>query len=254
MKIIHLSDLHYGQPGSTTQNARVINALLERPDISECIVIITGDVVDTPEDTIYRTATSALRQLSEACAELVMVPGNHDLSTKGVTPHLTAHIKWGAHVENLTKQRPAYPSMRVDGGVAIISIDTNREPPGIHRLTQNITATGYVGPDQIEAVAGMVQWARRLSIPTVIALHHCPSGGDPLLRLHDRRELGDALEAAGGVDLILSGHLHQKCEWSNVIGARLLISSPKSPDAQGYRVLWWDEDRRRFVWEWVEVK
>src|SRR5690625_303823 len=234
MKIIHVSDRHYGQPGATTANSLLNNAIAARPDIADCIIVDTGDVVDTPDESVYRTATSALAQLADRCADMVMVPGNHDLNVMGITPHPTAHIRWGSHVERLTSLCRSYPFITLAGGIAIIAVDSNRPPRGAHRLTQNFTATGYIGRDQIEDVVELVRYTKSRGLPVIVAMHHCPSGGDALLRLHDRDAFGEALADAGGVDLILTGHLHQRCEWSDVFGARYLLSSPKSPSARGY--------------------
>lgn len=254
MKFIHVSDRHYGQPGATQANARINNAICERPDIAQCAIIDTGDVVDSPSLRQYKTATSALLELSELAGEFLLLPGNHDLAWAGVSRSLAAPALWGDHVEELTGSRPTYPSLHIIDGIAVIAIDTNRQPPNmLARQAAQITATGFVGDRQIFDVVNMVRKARSFDLPIIVAMHHCPSGGDPLLRLSDRLALGNALESAGGVDLMLTGHLHQKREWSGVFGARFLLASPKTPGAQGYREIWWDAELKRFRWGWVEA-
>lgn len=252
MKLIHIGDLHFGQDGAVQGNAPILNHIANRDDIGDLIVIDTGDTVDNPSADIYRTATSAQRQVADRCRRLFKVPGNHDFDLAGLTDSSGARELWDRHMISLTGERPFYPSMHIIGGIAFILVDTCRPPTGRwERLASQVTATGLVGDDQIEEVAEMVRVAKGRGLPVVLPLHHCPSGGDPMLRLADRRDLGDALEAVGGVDLILSGHLHQKGAWSHVYGARYLLSAPKTRDGGGYRVVTWDG--KKFCWEWVGV-
>ena len=255
MKFIHTSDRHYLQDGAVQANATVNNAIIARPDVAECFLIDTGDDVDSPTAAAYQTAASAQRELYDAASGGVKTPGNHDLDYAGLADAPTAPVLWADHVEDLTGTRPVYPSMHIVGDTAIISVDTCTRPTGRwERIASQVMATGLIGEGQIARVVEMVERARVLDLHVIIAMHHCPSGGDVMLRLIDREEFGDALDAVGGVELMLTGHLHQKREWSDVYGARFLLASPKTPEAQGYRVIWWCEDRGRFCWEWVECR
>lgn len=90
MRIVQISDLHFG-----AHNANLMSSLLDRvkalrPDL----IVATGDLVDTPRLGLFESAFAFLKDL-EACTKskpasdanrpgLIVVPGNHDFLESGI--------------------------------------------------------------------------------------------------------------------------------------------------------------------------
>jgi predicted MPP superfamily phosphohydrolase len=82
VKIAHLSDLHFGGDASLDAWDLLTGRLVdyEKPNL----ILITGDVVDTPSKKGFEKAKRYLDQLAtEAKAPYFVCPGNHDLHWKG---------------------------------------------------------------------------------------------------------------------------------------------------------------------------
>ncbi|MCU1545972.1 MAG: exonuclease sbcCD subunit [Homoserinimonas sp.] len=89
MKILHTSDWHIGRTfhGSSTLDhlGTVLDALVQivrEHDVD--VVLVSGDVFDsaTPARENYDLLATALRNLRNAGAEVVMISGNHDSATR----------------------------------------------------------------------------------------------------------------------------------------------------------------------------
>jgi predicted MPP superfamily phosphohydrolase len=90
MRIIHISDLHFGhhKASLTTNLEDRIQGLA--PDL----ILATGDFVDDPDGTLLNQALNHLKKLAEACPTssdpdqptLIAVPGNHDCGLFGTIP------------------------------------------------------------------------------------------------------------------------------------------------------------------------
>lgn len=253
LKFAHIGDLHHGQNQSVMANAPILNHIANRPDIGDLIICETGDDIETPSSRLFRTAKSARRQVYDRSREGVKIPGNHDLDISGMWKWWRSPDMWAEYVEDLTGRWPIYPQLTVVDDVAIIAMDTCTPPSGrwAKMYPRQALASGLLGDEQIQKCAAMVEEQKALGRQVMLLLHHCLSGGSVSLQLTDRHELGDALKAVGGVDVALTGHLHRKCEWSDVYGVRLLLSCPKTSEADGYRVVTWDGVE--WGWEWVEV-
>lgn len=235
MKILHLSDTHYGQPGAVERCQPTIDAMMARPDICDCIVVHTGDLIDSPAPgDQYDEAVEQLRPLADACLAYFCVPGNHDLEVAGLTPWAKARSMYDECAKALGSIGQL-PYMRTIGYTAIIGLDTNRRPPGaIDQLAAHATATGHIGKPQISAISHQVLRQKSMGRRVVVLAHHSPMGGHAALRLSDRGALGEALDSVGGVDLMLVGHLHEAGKWKNEYGADVVLSAPKCGDPGGY--------------------
>jgi 3',5'-cyclic AMP phosphodiesterase CpdA len=93
INIVHLSDIHFGNPFDCTTWDAVAAVVIEfDPDL----IIVSGDVVHDPSPAHLLAAKYALRDLSRRAnersrargnaraAELVVIPGNHDVFESGV--------------------------------------------------------------------------------------------------------------------------------------------------------------------------
>ena len=90
MKILHISDLHFGAHDPNLKTSLVDRATQIRPDLIVC----TGDLADTPDPDLLKNAFEYLKHLQSACGReidgadntiptLIVVPGNHDYRVKG---------------------------------------------------------------------------------------------------------------------------------------------------------------------------
>lgn len=252
LRIIHVSDRHYGQAGAATKNAQVNNHICARDDASECIVIDTGDVVETPSRRLYDRAADAERELVEKARAVLKQPGNHDKAIHGMAPHWEGPVMWNRYTIDLlgdAAKPVGCPRVNVFDNVAVVGLDSNRRPSGRAAVSPaRLLAQGHLGDGQIEECAELVREHRAAGRKVVVAVHHCLSGGDPALRLRDRDELGKAIKSAGGCDAILSGHLHERNIWRGLWGADWIFSAPKTPEAQGYEEIWWEDEELRHRW------
>jgi|CZKS01.1.fsa_nt_gi 3',5'-cyclic AMP phosphodiesterase CpdA len=81
MKIVHISDLHFGKHNESLAKDLLSRVRKIKPDL----IICTGDVVDNTRKDLFETANAYLHDLEAACAakagldpSLIVVPGNHD--------------------------------------------------------------------------------------------------------------------------------------------------------------------------------
>src|SRR5438477_4309405 len=89
--ILHLSDLHFGWRFNASHWTDV---RIEARKIAPDVVIVTGDLVNTPWFWMWRRAKSeltafihALRlQTGKAQLPLRIIPGNHDTRVAGIYP------------------------------------------------------------------------------------------------------------------------------------------------------------------------
>src|SRR5258708_3195753 len=90
MKILHISDLHFGAQDPNLQSSLLDRAAQIQPDLIVC----TGDLADNPKKDLLESAFEYLKNLQSACATnghgvdnttpaLIVVPGNHDCRERG---------------------------------------------------------------------------------------------------------------------------------------------------------------------------
>lgn len=103
MKILHISDVHFGMGDRSAEQPRITEALIEAvhadgtiPDIC----IFSGDLADKGETAQFESGEAWLRRLvrDEWNAALVVVPGNHDVDRQGTRPNLFRAIAGDAGV------------------------------------------------------------------------------------------------------------------------------------------------------------
>src|SRR5271156_5280643 len=88
VKIAHLSDLHFGALGDKA----AWNCLLEYlcNEVKPDLVLVTGDLVDTPKRPLFAEAREALENLNEKLGwikgdpkKYIVCAGNHDRHARG---------------------------------------------------------------------------------------------------------------------------------------------------------------------------
>lgn len=243
----HITDLHLadtGQDVTLSEGHALADAILDDPPD---VLINTGDDVGSGWASQFHTAGEVTRRFRDADIDYLKNRGNHDVALGGISTRRWTLDNWEAYADDVADhydQGDQWPVVVDYGDVRIIMMDTCAEATAVAR--------GVVGDEQIARIEQAVEgWGG----VTVLAGHHCPSASGPgleaSLALTDRRELASALSRAGGVDLWLTGHLHQQQVWSRTYGARYILSIPMSAAEGAYRRIWWEAESVH--WELVSV-
>lgn len=235
MRVAHFSDLHVldlnGVPATRFMNKRFtgwVNLKMKRehkhrPGYVRAIakeitrakvdhVVITGDLTNLALEQEFEATRRLLQEELHLDPEQVtVVPGNHDLYTRGALrtkrfstyferfmesdlPDLAADLELGR-----------FPVVKLRGPLAIIGLTS-----AVPRLP--LVSSGELGKKQIAALERILAHEEVRKRTPVIALHHPihnpPSWVETTLRgLWDARGLTDAL-ARVERGLLLHGHLH----------------------------------------------
>src|SRR5437867_11575750 len=85
--VAHISDLHFGSHNQSSCWKKIETFLKK---VQPSLVLVTGDLVDTPKETHYRAARTALDNLG---VHYYVCAGNHDRHLKGnrLTRRLSRH-------------------------------------------------------------------------------------------------------------------------------------------------------------------
>ena len=245
LTIVHTSDQHVADPKhDVTEDDGIAHAkrICDRYDPESTIIIDTGDWTGSGWASQFRVARRVAKVYRDHGFDLYSVPANHDVAIQGSTYTRWSRSRCDEFLSDVCGyEDDRWPKIRDHGSIRIILADSCASP--------TLLARGAVGDDQIGAIG---EAAEEWNGPVLLATHHCPSGGDRLLRLTDRRDLGDRLKEVGGVDAWITGHLHQRVEWSGIWGAYYLLTSPMSVKNGCWREIYWNNDLDRFQWEWYD--
>lgn len=206
VRLLHLSDVHYGRPHVPEHVAAVERFVATR---SFSAIVVSGDVSQRARGGEFRQARSLLQRLSTH-APLLCVPGNHDTAwwfgvlNIGVPPLI--HYGYRKYIN-----RDLEPTLRVDGAT-IVGLNSS---PGIQRQTltkrpRDLSVKGALTDAQLADAT-----RRFASAPPgdlkVLVVHHNVVPGELSQRwgLTRHDAMLDAI-AATGADLTLSGHDHQE--------------------------------------------
>lgn len=187
-----------------------LEAVLDGASRAADHLVVTGDVTNLALESEYEEARVLLDESAERC-ETTVVPGNHDIYLPPIHHERRFPHHFGQFLESdlpdLALDLPSgrFPCVKLRGPAAIIALTSAvPRPPFI--------AAGYVGEQQLEALARVLahpEVARRLP---VILLHHPPVDDRPRWR-----QLRDGLVDAAAMravlaplsrGLVLFGHLH----------------------------------------------
>jgi 3',5'-cyclic AMP phosphodiesterase CpdA len=178
-------------------------------------VAVTGDLTNLALEPEFEAVREILEdELGFHPSQVSVVPGNHDLYTRGAMRGRRFVEFMGAYVDSdlpfsTGKELGVFPYVRLRGPLAIIGLSSAvPRPPFV--------AAGRLGRAQLDAFSRLLDHADVRSRTPVILLHHpihLPrSRMKALLEgLHDARELARRL---AGVEhgLVLHGHLHRRLE------------------------------------------
>jgi 3',5'-cyclic AMP phosphodiesterase CpdA len=189
-QICHISDVHFGPPHLPELASGVLQFIADRqPDL----VVISGDLTQRAKPRQFQEAR---RWVAAIPATTLVVPGNHDVPLYRFWERFLR--PFGAYRRFFSDElEPIYR----DEELFVVGINT------AHGWTFK---DGRIGLKKLLAVGQVLEEAPGELLKVVVAHHHLippPWFGPP-------RVLTNAYEAMDlftrvGVDLILSGHLHQ---------------------------------------------
>lgn len=188
--IFHISDVHFGPPHLPRVSEGVLELIAARePDV----VVLSGDLTQRAKPQQFRAARAFVDRIP---APTLVVPGNHDVPLFRVWERVFA--PFGAYRKHFSPElEPTYR----DGELLIVGINT----------AFNWTwKDGRIRLSRLLEVAEVLEAAPDSLFKVVVAHHHLI----PPPNFGTQRVLANAFEAIDlfstcGVDLILSGHLHQ---------------------------------------------
>ncbi len=188
--IFHISDVHFGPPHLPRVSDGVIEMIEDRrPDV----VVVSGDLTQRAKPEQFRQAR---RFVDRIPVPTLVVPGNHDVPLYRVWERVFA--PFGAYRKHFAEElEPIYR----DEELLIVGINT----------AFNWTwKDGRITLSRLLEVGELLEAAPESLLKVVVAHHHLI----PPPNFGTQRVLSNAFDAidlfsSAGVDLILSGHLHQ---------------------------------------------
>ncbi|MDV3253308.1 metallophosphoesterase [Devosia sp. BK] len=194
MKILHISDLHFGHhdPKLAEGFADDINA--QRPDL----IVASGDFTQIGTKEEFEQAREFLDKLS---APVFAVPGNHDVPAVNIFRRFLN--PYGFYKKYISPDLE--PFLEMDG-VALVGMRTSRRA----RLEWN-WGHGTISRGQLEDLDERFAKASSNAVRVIVAHHPLLFPTEPMIQKTKRvKRADDALETFAnlGVRLVLSGHFH----------------------------------------------
>jgi 3',5'-cyclic AMP phosphodiesterase CpdA len=194
MKLVHLSDLHFGHHDDEVAAGLAADIEGQNPDL----IVISGDFtqIGTKEEFIQARAF-----LDTLKAPLFAVPGNHDVPAVNVLRRFMH--PYGLYKRYIARDLEPFLEMK---GVAFAGMRTSRR----FRLEWN-WGHGTISRDQLEHLESRFSKASPDAIRVIVAHHPLLFPTEPMVQHTKRVKRADeALETFAnlGVRLVLSGHFH----------------------------------------------
>lgn len=191
-RIAHLSDIHFG--GENVGAVAGARAWLDeqKPDL----IVITGDLTSFGRPGEFDRAVAWVGGLT---APLLITPGNHDTPYLGLIDRLVA--PFARYERGFGASRDATWS---NGSLAAVTVNTARGAQWRWNWSK-----GAVGRGQIDAALGRLA-ARPAGGLGIVACHHplVEMTGGPMTGRVRGGEAAARRLCEGGVDLVLTGHIH----------------------------------------------
>ncbi len=245
-QILHLSDVHFGPPHRGEVSDGVVELARRRsPDL----VVISGDLTQRAKPGQFRQARAFVDRFE---MPTLAVPGNHDVPMYRFWERLLE--PFGAYREHFaTELEPTFE----DEEMLVVGVNTafnwtvkegRVTRAGLSRLRRLLNEASPGGASGGRATAGRAR---------IVVAHHPMV---PAPRFDTQRVVGNAhaaveLLASSGVEMVLSGHLHQA--WIGTTEAyypsggrpALLVHSGTSTSSRGRH-----SERRRNTCNWIRLE
>lgn len=194
MKLIHISDLHFGHHDPAAAAGLALDIAGQKPDL----IVASGDFTQVGSKEEFSQARAFLDTLE---APVFAVPGNHDVPAVNIVRRFLD--PYGLYKRYIAKDME--PFLEMDG-VAFVGMRTARRA----RLEWN-WGHGTISRDQLEHLEERFAQASPDAIRVIVAHHPLLFPTEPMVQKTKRVKRADeALEtfAGLGVRLVLSGHFH----------------------------------------------
>lgn len=192
LKLLHISDLHFGPPF----HPEVAEALLHiLPTVDVHAAIISGDLTQRAKREQFVEAKQFLQRLPQV--PQLVIPGNHDVPLYRVWERLTN--PHGLYREIITDD--LQPVLKIEGAV-IVGIDSTNPRKAI--------TNGHITKQQLQDVTAAFQKEGPAAVRVIVAHHPFAPAPDLLKdkRMPDSQRAIQQFEELG-VEVILGGHLHR---------------------------------------------
>ena len=194
MKLIHVSDLHFGHHDPKAAASLAADIASQKPDL----IVASGDFTQVGSKEEFILARAFLDTLD---APVFAVPGNHDVPAINILRRFLN--PYGLYRRYIDKNLEPFLEM---GGVVFVGMRTARRA----RLEWN-WGHGTISRDQLEHLEHRFAQASPDAIRVIVAHHPLLFPTAPMMQKTKRVKRADeALEtfAGLGVRLVLSGHFH----------------------------------------------
>lgn len=166
-------------------------------------LVVTGDLTNLSLESEFAFVRD---KLDAVPVPTTVIPGNHDVYTRGSFRHRRFEAYLGHLMEGERIDGETYPFLQCFDDVALIGVSTAV-------ATLPLYATGRIGRPQLDRLASLLRRAGARDLCRVVLIHHPPVVGVSKARhdLLDLEEFGDVIREEGA-DLILHGHEHVRFE------------------------------------------
>ena len=216
MRLVHLSDLHFGRHDDDVVRSMEAEIAAQRPDL----VVVSGDFTQIGSRAEFAKAREFLDTLP---APYIAVPGNHDVPERNlVRRFLDPYGLYRNYISNDLE-----PFIHRDG-VALAGIKTSRRANwrGLN------WSDGAISRGQLERLEARMAGVPDDTVRIVMAHHPLLHPEEPMARHQNRvRRADKALEtfARIGVRLVLSGHFHMSYVRRHAHAGEVRVAEPIGP-------------------------
>jgi 3',5'-cyclic AMP phosphodiesterase CpdA len=161
-------------------------------------IAVTGDFVNLALEAEFQPARAWLEAVGSA-DRVSIVPGNHDAYVRATRRRFSE--TFASYLDGDDADRGGtFPFLRRRGPLALIGVSSAVPTPPL-------MATGWLGPNQLEALNRLLSRLSTERLFRVLLIHHPLRSDSRAKRLTDSGELR-ALLKQRGAELILHGHDH----------------------------------------------
>jgi UDP-2,3-diacylglucosamine pyrophosphatase LpxH len=215
--IVHISDLHFGTANQTHCWDTLVTFL--RNTVQPALILVTGDIVDTPDRGLYEQAKKALDNLR---VPYYVCPGNHDRHFRGNVSRWFSRIRGRGDTASVFDQvfidhivspnRLVKQKIGTRWEIGLVGVDSSAEA--------KFFARGYVNPELFQRLEATTKSDTDPDLVILLTHHHLQAirklESDHKESIKDLAALtqmvnsGSFLECLtrAHVDIVLHGHEH----------------------------------------------
>jgi len=223
MRLVHLSDLHFGRHDEAVVAALSDEIATQSPDL----VVVSGDFTQVGSRPEFIRARAFLDSLP---APSLSVPGNHDVPERNMLRRF--FNPYGLYRSYIAPDLEPFLS---NNGVAIAGLKTSRRA----NLTGLNWSDGAISRQQLSELERRFLAAPADAVRIVVAHHPLMHPQEPMMRHQNRVRRADralATFARRGVRLVLSGHFHMSYVRRHEHAGEIRSAAPSGPreSAEGH--------------------